>query len=282
MNKNWRNRPTNIELIPAKSINWVLFIDESGNPSLSAVQKAQRLGVNPHENEVHFTVTGCAIKMTDFINNRDLVMTVKNRYWLDGLYQYGKENKRVCFHSREIRGKRDAFNPTQIDYPRFIEDLSGIMVAAQYKLFAADINKQLHIERYAYPDPPYSLCMDFVLERFVCNINHNETGIIILESRGKVEDKELLEHIIFLIDHGSRYVSNRQFQKIKGVYFNSKWSKESANQKSYWGLELADLCAYPIYKYLVYGHADRAFDAIKPKIHHFPHIDGYGLKMFPK
>ncbi len=281
MNSNWRNRPTNIERIK-KSINWVLFIDESGTPSLSSVEKAKKRGVAPPDSEIHFTVTACAVKMDNFTNNRDLVMSVKNMHWENGLFQYGEREKRVCFHSREIRGRRGAFCPSNIDYEGFINDLSKMMVDTEYKLYAADINKQRHIERYAYPDPPYSLCIDFVLERFVTDVGYDETGILILESRGYSEDKELLQHIKFIIDHGSRYVSKLQFKKIKGVFFNSKWSKEFHDQKSYLGLELADLCAYPIHKYLVYGHEDKAFAAIKSKIYHFPNVDGYGLKVFPK
>lgn len=34
--------------------------------------------------------------------------------------------------------------------------------------------------------------------------------------------------------------------KIKGIYFNSKWNKN--NSVTYSGLELADLCTYPIHK----------------------------------
>ena len=72
-----------------------------------------------------------------------------------------------------------------------------------------------------------------------------------------------------------------KFSKIKGVYFNPKWCHSAGDQKSYWALELADLCAFPIHKYLSYGTKDPAFNVIQRKICGYPHIRGRGLKSFP-
>lgn len=70
------------------------------------------------------------------------------------------------------------------------------------------------------------------------------------------------------------------FSKIKGVCFNPKWCHTADDKKSYWELELADLCAFPIHKYLAYGTADPAFDVLKSKICGFPNYYGKGLKSF--
>ncbi len=48
------------------------------------------------------------------------------------------------------------------------------------------------------------------------------TGLIILESRGKKEDKVLLNKIKHLIDYGNNMNPSSTFSKIKGVYFNPK------------------------------------------------------------
>ena len=53
------------------------------------------------------------------------------------------------------------------------------------------------------------------------------------------------------------------------------------DQMSYWELELADLCAYPIQKYFAYGTRDKAFETLLPKISCYPNIYGKGLKSFP-
>jgi hypothetical protein len=47
------------------------------------------------------------------------------------------------------------------------------------------------------------------------------------------------------MDNGNYYISPQLLKrKIKGVYFNSKWSKSDKDLKTYFGLELADLCSY--------------------------------------
>lgn len=111
MNSNWRNRPTTIDFIDRNRIDAIINIDESGSANLKQVVKAKHAGTPPADSEKHFTVTACVISMADFAEARDMVMALKNKYWTDGLYSYKGIQKRVCFHSREIRGRKDAFNP---------------------------------------------------------------------------------------------------------------------------------------------------------------------------
>lgn len=280
MNSNWRNRPTTIDYIPT-GIDWVVSIDESGMANLKKVADCRQQGISPPDSEQHFTVTACLMKTSDLEFNRDKVMQIKNRYWADALYDYNGQMKRVCFHSREIRGRKGPFSPAVIDYENFILDLSQMMEDARYILFAANIDKFAHFDRYHSPIPPYSLCMDFVLERIVRQISDTSSCVVVLEGRGKKEDKIILEHIRELIDHGNSYVSSSVFQKIKGVFFNGKWSKEFNEKKSYWALELADLCAYPIHKCCAYHTQDKSFHILMPKFFNYPNILGFGLKKFP-
>ena len=280
MNSNWRNRPTTIDYI-SKSVDYIVSIDESGNANLKQVQNAKRNGTEAADSEKHFTVTACSIAMTDFETARDMVMELKRKYWEDALFEYRGNTKRVCFHSHEIRGHKEAFNPDLIDYDAFIQELSHMMAAVPMTLYASHIDKVRHVNQYIYPASPYDLCMTFVLERIMRDIPNNATCIIILEARGLKEDEKLLNHIKSLLDRGSRYYSSDAFKKIKGVYFNPKWCQMADNQMSYWELELADLCAYPIHKYFVYGTQDRAFETLLPKISCYPNYQGKGLKSFP-
>lgn len=280
MNSNWRNRPTTIDYI-SKSVDYIISIDESGNANLGQVQKAKQRGVQAADSERHFTVTACAIAMSNFESSRDMVMDLKRKYWTNALYDYKGTVKRVCFHSREIRGRKEAFSPALIDYSAFIADLSQMMADIPITLYASHIDKVQHVKQYIYPKQPYDLCMTFVLERIMRSIPVDATCIIVAEARGAKEDKELLAQIKDLLDHGNQYHSPEYFKKIKGVYFNPKWCKRSNDQMSYWELELADLCAYPIHKYFVYGTADRAYQTLLPKIYGYPNIYGRGLKSFP-
>lgn len=280
MNTNWRNRPTTIDYI-SPNIDYVISIDESGSPDLKQPLKYKHTGQCIQDSDKHFTVTACSISMENFTIARDMVMALKHKYWVNALYTYKGTEKRVCFHSREIRGRREAFNPNLIDYDSFVVDLSQLIRDVPITLYASHIDKVRHVIQYAYPVSPYDLCMNFVLERIILTIGSAKTCVIILESRGAKEDKILLKQIINLIDHGNRYYSSSFFSPIKGVYFNPKWCHLKNDQMSYWELELADICAYPIQKYFVYGTQDKAFKTLLPKIHCYPSISGKGLKSFP-
>lgn len=280
MNSNWRNRPTHIDKV-SRNIDYIISIDESGNSNLDQVLHATRQGSAVVESEKHFTITACSIAMSDFDRCRDMVMQVKNTYWEEALYDYSGKVKRVCFHSREIRGRKEAFSPKLIDYDGFMADLSQLISDAPIKLYASHVDKERHVRKYAYPLSPYDLCMTFVLERIIFDIPNDKTCVIIIEARGKKEDRALLEFIKNIVDNGTQYVSASCFKRIKGVYFNPKWCENAAGLKSYWPLELADLCAYPIQKYFVYGKEDQAFNTLLPKIMGFPNHMGKGLKSFP-
>lgn len=280
MNSNWRNRPTTIDYIP-KDMGYIICIDESGSPNLKQIIKSKNSGGTVCDNEKHFTVTACCISLADFTKARDLVMDLKKKYWEDALFQYPEGNKRVCFHSRDIRKRRGAFSEDSIEYEGFIRDLSQLMVDVPLTLYASHINKEKHVNQYRYPASPYDLCMTFVLERVLTDIGSNQNCVIVLEARGAKEDKELLQFIKRVIDHGTQYHSADFFSRIKGVYFNPKWSSLASDQMSYWELELADLCAYPIQKYFTYGTRDKAFEALLPKFSCYPNYVGKGLKSFP-
>ena len=70
------------------------------------------------------------------------------------------------------------------------------------------------------------------------------------------------------------------FTRITSIYFNPKRPIENP-KKTYFGLEIADLCAYPFYKYLVYGTKDICFDVLESKIYKYPDYKGSGIKIFP-
>lgn len=280
MNTNWRNRPTTIDEIP-NDIDFVISIDESGSASLRQVLKAKRNGTEVADSEKHFTVTACLIAMSDFIQAQDMIMGLKYKYWDNALFEYDGITKRVCFHSRDIRNRRGAFNPDLIDYDAFILDLSHVIDEMPMTLYASHIDKAKHANHYKYPSSPYDLCMTFVLERIMRDVPEDAKCVVILEARGEKEDKELFNNIKNLLDHGNSYYDSSVFSKIAGVYFNPKWCKKENDQASYWQLELADLCAYPIQKYFVYGKRDKAFEVLLPKISCYPNYIGRGLKSFP-
>lgn len=277
----WRNRPTYKKNLP-NNVDYVMFIDENGDTSFKHIKKCIKNGIDINVNDKFFTVTGCIIEKDNLKNIKDSIMELKHKYWEDALYFYKDRQKRVCFHSSEIRGEKGPFSKTVINRNNFLNDLSDFMSDLDINILSSSIDKERHVKLYSNPYHPYNLCLKFILERFVkYYIKSNKTGIIVLESRGKKEDKFILEYIKELIDNGSEYVNKEQFKKIKGIYFNPKWCKESNFKKSYFGLELKDLVSHPIRKYSIKNEKDRSFDCIEDKIYGYPNYRGKGIKVFP-
>ena len=277
----WRNRPRNISHIDG-SIPWIIAIDESGSPDLSYAQRFKSpFSTNYDEPNVHFNVTACLLSTNVFNETRDMVMQLKHKYWTNAQAYYKNELRRVCFHSTEIRRRKNAFDFTDKDTHRlFVNDLSDVLGDIKIKLFSSHINKLSLVRQYNTPYDPYELSLTFILERIAIETN-NQDAVIILESRGKNEDRKLLNHIKKLLDYGTPYISKDRFSFVKGVYFNGKWDEESKKLKSHWILELADLYCYPIFKYGKDGTKDLAFDVLEEKLSGYPEYSGVGIKKFP-
>lgn len=279
----WRKRPKFAQYFP-EDIDYVIFIDESGDTSYKNVRKCIKKGIEAEKANRFFTISGCIINRKEFPKIRKETIELKEKYWKDGLHKYkNKELKRVCFHSTEIRNNKEAFSKDLINFNDFMIDLSDFMAAINIKILSATLDKDNMVRRYTSPVHPYTICLEFILERFVKYFaRENEKCLIILESRGKKEDKFILDFLTNFIDNGGQYTTPNECKKIKGVYFNPKWCSESNKLKSYFGLEITDLVNFPIHKFSRGDGKDKAFECIENKIYGFPNYNGKGVKIYPK
>lgn len=277
----WRNRPTFIDYcIP--DVDYVMFIDENGDCDLKSIIKNIQNGIETMDNNIQFTMTGVVVRKDDLENIKNEVLELKCRNWEEGYFKYKKNEKRVCFHSREIGRGEGPFSKELINRETFLNELTDVLSRIPANIISSSIDKLSHVKKYCNPQHPYNLCLNFVLERLAkFYLKNNETAIIILEARGKVEDKELLNHIKYTIDNGTRYVNREYFTRIKGIYFNPKWQGNSEFKKSYYGLELADLYSYPIHRYCRLNKKDMSFNVLEHKLYRYPKYDGSGIKKFP-
>lgn len=276
----WRNRPTHKENWP-EDVDYMMFIDESGDSNLSPILKKIQNNKPIKMEEKYFTITGIVIKKENLPKMREDILNLKKKYWDDGKHKYGNIERRVCFHSYEIRKRKNAFNPNIMDYNSFISELSETIDGIPFIVFSSTIDLEAHCNKYISPAHPYNLCLNFILERLVKYFLNDKKAAIMIESRDKRKDKELLDFIKRKIECGTSYVDKSYFKKIKGVYFNPKWCKSSMEQKSFYGLEIADLVSYPIYKYCRDHKKDKAYQSIENKIYGFPYYSGKGVKIFP-
>ncbi|MBH8600531.1 DUF3800 domain-containing protein [Thermoactinomyces sp. CICC 23799] len=282
----WWEKPTLIDYWP-KDVDSLMALDENGTTDLQFVSKnlLDYLFNKKNSDLDHnkwFTITGIVMDHDQYPSFRHNIIELKKQYWENGLYHYKDGLKRVVFHSREIRKRLGPFNPKLIKYNEFITDISKLIKNTTFSIYSSSINKAKHVLKYSDPFPVYTLCLEFIVERYCRKLNEeNKNGILLLESRGKKEDKIILAHIINILKHGNWLWSSSHFSRIKGVYFNPKWSMQQSSKASYILLELADLVSYPIHKYVKTENKDKAFNIIEPKFFNYPNISGFGLKVFP-
>lgn len=284
-NDDWKLSPKIINEIDINktTITHVAFLDENGDSNMKHIIHSKLNKIDVDENSKYFAVTSVLCKLNDLVNIKNSFIDIKNEFWpKNGKFLYSGNNEmKVCFHSKEIRDRKGPFSDNCINYDNFILKLSSLMESLPILINSCFINKELHYLNYGLEaQSPYEIALTFILERILTKIlKDSDELILVLEARGKNEDRIVLQHLMFLINNGTYYHTSRQFKKIKGIYFNKKRSKD--NSLSYYGLESADLCAHPIYRYCITNFKNRALISIEPKIHGYPYYFGRGVKIFP-
>lgn len=298
MSVNWKNRPTLIEhwedanADTGHKIDYIMFIDESGTADLSYVNKRIKRNQLVGPENAFLVISGCIISYDHFPQIRDSILELKNKYWPSGLYNA----RRVVLHGKDIRHKKKPFDDLTINYENFLDDLYVFLDNQDFTIITSVLNKAQYLKIYTdlqsnYPNKvfiyhPYKLSLCFVIERFQYFLQRkNKLGVIVCESRGNKEDHKLLKDAIDIID-GTLQLSQRPKRRIKGVYFNPKFSVKHENKKSYFGLEIADLVAYITNNYYNMGRnfncgLKHMFSSFEKKHDNYPKHLNYGIKFFP-
>lgn len=153
----------------------------------------------------------------------------------------------LILHSRDIRKCEKEFCILLNDElkGRFYNCLNSIIEETPFKVIAAAIDKNKYIARYKeVVQDPYDIALSFVIERMVFMLDVPKTSDkrvkIIIEKRGKKEDRQLACHFESIMDNGTYYVSRKRLQACN-IQIEFRDKKENIN-----GLQLADLIAYPI------------------------------------
>lgn len=242
-----------------------LFIDETGDPSLRSI----------NEDFPIFVLAGCLFSDEAYQQICKEIDALKNDL-------FGSPG--VILHGRDIRKCEGVFAKLfDLEFKEgFYKRLEIILSKASFKIIAVAIKKQEFIEKYGkLADDPYELSLSFLLERAVMatDTRDNSNKIhIIAESRGRKEDGILGRRYNKLIDVGTGHISADRFKaRIETFQFNRKEQNDC-------GLQIADLCAYPIARHILYPNISYpAYEVVEKKIRRGGNgdINGYGLKIFP-
>ncbi|PHR46546.1 MAG: hypothetical protein COA32_10400 [Fluviicola sp.] len=244
-------------------MKYYLYIDESGDHGLTKI--------NP--NFPVFLLCGVLFNRSTYENLRQRFNELKSSVW---------DDKKVIFHSRDIRKCEKEF---QVLFnmelkEKFYEGLNQIISESEYRIIASAIQKNKYIKQYGrLGNDVYELSLSFIIERavfFLDSLNKEDIELnIVIEKRGKKEDRQLHQHFQRLLARGTGYVSAERL-KSYNIDIEFKDKKDNIN-----GLQLADLIAYPLARYVIDPkRANPAFDVFQNKFYS-RYGKRYGLKIFP-
>lgn len=244
-------------------MKFYLFLDESGDHGLNKLDPGFPI----------FVLCGILISEDDHRMIDNKIKELKSKFW---------DNKKVILHSRDIRKCEKEF---QILFneeikKNFYLGINEIVSASDYTIIASAIKKEKYLQKYGkLQDDVYEVALSFIIERaifFIDDIATREKEItIVIEKRGKSEDKKLEEHFQRLRTRGTQFVSDARIKNYKmEIYFFEK-------SKNINGLQFADLIAYPIARFVLDPErANPAFEVLEKKIYS-KNGKRYGLKVFP-
>jgi hypothetical protein len=244
-------------------MNYYLFIDESGDHGLTTVNSDFPV----------FLLCGVVFSEVEYQQLTQSFNEIKHSFWL---------NKEVIFHSRDIRKCEKEFSVLFDLHVKaaFYEQLNASIQLNNYCIIASAIQKQDYIQKFGrLSNDVYELSLSFIIERaifYLDDINDGNKKLeIVIEKRGKLEDKKLEEHFQRLLARGTGYVIP---QRLKDYHLKITFKSKRENNN---GLQLADLVAYPIARYVIEpNRANPAFEQIEPKIY-TKNQKRYGLKIYP-
>lgn len=242
---------------------YTLYIDECGDPVLATYDYSFPI----------FTLCGVLVPNDRADALKQSFDDIKNEFWGD---------TSVILHSRDIRKCQKQFqilfdnDIKQRFYKRINEALSG---QGAYIIISCCVLKRECIEQYGVDADVYGTALKYVLQRSIFCVDDIDGGgskiSIVAERRGKKEDAALRDYYERLRISGMHYVDPVRFANHI-VDFNFIAKKDNVI-----GLQVADLIAYPISRYVLNpSKANLSYEVIKPNIY----SSGgklLGLKMFP-
>jgi hypothetical protein len=242
---------------------YYLFIDESGDHGLRNLDPSFPV----------FNLCAVLFSRQSYDEADENINSLKREFWGD---------KSVVFHSTDIRRCRKEFQ-ILLDLElkaKFISHLNSIMNGSDYTVFSSGVRKEDFIKKFGKLHRNiYEVCLSFIIERLVFFMDdqpqEGKAVKIVMEERGKKEDRTLKESFNRLMQTGTGFVTPARLKAIGlEIHFRSK-------AKNINGLQISDLIAYPIAQYILDPkRANPAFDIIKSKIYN-KNGKVYGLKISP-
>lgn len=242
----------------------IMFLDESGDHSLDKIDKSYPV----------FVLAGCIFEID--------VYNALIEPEIDKLKLKHFGSRDIILRSYDIRKQRGQFSALVDLNTRksFLGDLHKLILELNFTVIAAVIDKDRLKNNYSKPLNPYTLCLQFIMERFLMFLGQKaDSGIMRIESRETHNDQVLAEvYEQFRSKGNNMFKPDEIRRKLLDLSFNQK-------NQNITGHQIADLVAYPIGRYVLDPQKDNPpFTIIEKKFHRKKGMIGYlnyGLKIFP-
>ena len=255
-----------------------IYIDEVGNNDVRS---------SDDPNHRYLNLTGLIFEL-DYVKNIVFpsIDSLKQKYFNhhpdDPIILHRKElvNQKYPFHVLKNPDTKKKFN----------KDLLELISSLEYTIISVTIDKKEHKEKYQTRGyDPYHYCMEVIIERYYFFLERiNSIGDVMVESRGGKEDKRLKETFTRIYKNGTTYIEGTKIQKR----LTSKELKVKPKSQNISGLQLADLLAHPIRRFMLKEYknyqnkntvfGDEIIKRIKDKFYKGKKgIEGYGIKFLP-
>ena len=243
-------------------MEYYLFLDESGDHGLSNIDPGFPV----------FVLCGVLFNENEYTSLGNRVIKLKKSIWGD---------KKVILHSSDIRKCEKEFvllfNP-EIKQ-NFYSAINDTIRKEDFVIISAGVRKTEYNKKYGKTgEDVYQVSLSYIIERLIFytdDLPGEKRISIFIEKRGLKEDALLSKHLQKILSRGTYYVSSERLKAlIKGFKFYDKKQDKV-------GLQIADLIAYPIARYIIDPErANPAFDTFADKFYS-KNNKRYGLKIFP-
>ncbi|MBD5178031.1 MAG: DUF3800 domain-containing protein [Bacteroidales bacterium] len=193
-------------------------------------------------------------------------------------------NKEVVIHSVDLRKWKGDFKVLRDKELReqFLQGITDILQQSYtYVIVSCTILKE-QLNKFCVrgeESDVYGLSLAYLLERSIFSVDNNAepnpTIYVIVEERGRKEDRKLLNYYNKLRNNGTKWVEVERFRsRISKFSFKAK-------KENIIGLQIADLIAYPITTHLL--HPERKNPAYESFEHNIFSDNGrlLGQKVIP-
>lgn len=244
---------------------YIVYVDESGDHSLQSID----------DNYPLFVLAFCVIHKRHY---SEAIVPALEKFKFN---HFGHDQ--VVLHETEIRKEKNSFNifRSREEKYQFLGQLADIIDCSNFILISCVIDKR-EIKQTEIDTNPYHIALGFCMEKLYDLLKekgqHEQKTHVVVECRGKKEDKELELEFRRICDGNNRLGTPLPFE----IIFSDKKAMSS-------GLQLADLVARPIgLNVLRADQGNRAFEVLKKKFYCEggreevgKDYDGLGMMIYP-